>query len=48
MEDRDTRYSLRGLVELDDTYIGGKKKSGKRGWGVRTKVSALVAVKTCP
>jgi transposase-like protein len=48
MEDRDTRYSLRGLVELDDTYIGGKNKSGKRGRGARSKVPVLVAVETLP
>jgi transposase-like protein len=46
MEDRDTRYSLEGLIELDDTYIGGKKKSGKRGRGARSKVPVLVAVET--
>ena len=46
MEDRDTRYTLRGMVELDDTYIGGKKKSGKRGRGARSKVTVLVAVES--
>jgi transposase-like protein len=35
MEDRDTCYRLEGLIELDDTYIGGKKKTGKRGRGAR-------------
>jgi hypothetical protein len=48
MEDRDTRYTLQGLIELDDTYIGGKKKSGKRGRGARSKVPVLVAVETLP
>jgi transposase-like protein len=48
MEDRDTRYSLGGLIELDDTYIGGTKKSGKRGRGARSKVPVLVAVETRP
>lgn len=48
MEDRDTRYSLRGLIELDDTYIGGKNKAGKRGRGARSKVPVLVAVQTLP
>jgi transposase-like protein len=48
MEDRDTRYGLRGLIELDDTYIGGKNKSGKRGRGARSKVPVLVAVETLP
>ena len=48
MEDRDTRYSLRGMVELDDTYIGGKKKPGKRGHGARSKVPVMVAVEFRP
>lgn len=48
MEDRDTRYSLEGLIELDDTYIGGKKKTGKRGRGARGKVPVLIAVETRP
>jgi len=46
MEDRDIRYTLRGMVELDDTYIGGKKKPGKRGRGARSKVPVLVAVES--
>jgi len=48
MEDRDTRYNLRGMVELDDTYIGGKRKPGKRGRGARSKVPVLVAVESRP
>lgn len=48
MEERDTRYSLRGMVELDDTYIGGKKKPGKRGRGARSKVPVIVAVESRP
>ena len=48
MEDRDTRYSLQGMIELDDTYIGGKKKPGKRGRGARSKVPVMVAVESRP
>jgi transposase-like protein len=48
MEDRETRYSLRGIVELDDTYIGGKKKPGKRGRGAKSKVPILLAVESRP
>ena len=48
MEDRDTRYSLRGVMELDDTYIGGKKKPGKRGRGAGGKVPIMVAVESRP
>ena len=48
MQDRDTRYRLQGVVELDDTYIGGKWKPGKRGRGARSKVPVLVAVESRP
>jgi hypothetical protein len=48
MEDRDTSYPLQGLIELDDTYIGGKKKSGKRGRRARSRVPVLVAVEPRP
>ena len=48
MEDRDTRYSLRGVMELDDAYIGGKKKPGKRGRGAGGKVPIMVAVESRP
>jgi transposase-like protein len=48
MQDRDTRYNLRGIVELDDTYIGGRKKPGKRGRGAKSKVPVLVAVEKRP
>ena len=48
MQDRDTRYALQGVVELDDTYIGGKWKPGKRGRGARSKVPVLVAVESRP
>jgi len=48
MEDRDTRYTIRGMIELDDTYIGGKRKPGKRGRGARGKVPVMVAVESRP
>ena len=48
MEDRDTGYLLRGMIELDDTYIGGKKKPGKRGRGARGKVPVMVTVESRP
>jgi transposase-like protein len=48
MEDRDTSSNLRGMVELDDTYIGGKKKPGKRGRGATGKVPVMVAVESRP
>ena len=44
MQQRDTRYALNGIIELDDTYIGGKNKPGKRGRGANGKTPVLVAV----
>jgi len=48
MEDRDTRYTLRGMVELDDTSVGGKRQSGKQGRGARREVPVLMAVESQP
>lgn len=48
MADRDTRYQLRGVLELDDTYIGGRKKPGKRGRGAGGKVPVILAVARRP
>ncbi|GHU58292.1 hypothetical protein FACS189444_1730 [Spirochaetia bacterium] len=33
MADRDARYQLAGMVEVDDTSFGGPKRGGKRGRG---------------
>ena len=46
MQDRDTRYALNGIIEIDDTYMGGKKKSGKRGRGAPGKTPIIVAVES--
>lgn len=42
MQDRDERYRLSGLIELDDSYFGSRR-SGKRGRGT-TKRPVLVGV----
>lgn len=43
MVNRDSIYRLfEHLIELDDTYIGGKR-SGKRGRGTEWKKSVIVA-----
>jgi len=34
-------FKLGGIVEADETYIGGRKK-GKRGWGDKTPVMGIV------
>ncbi len=46
MADRDSRYRLGGLVELDDAFIGGKRTGGKSGGGVEGKTPVLVAVES--
>jgi hypothetical protein len=43
MAHRDSVYRLQNLIELDDTYVGGKRP-GKRGRGAAGKKSVLVAV----
>ena len=48
MQDRDSRYALNGIIELDDTYIGGKNKPGKRGRGASGKTPVIVAVEARP
>ena len=48
MKDQDNRYDLSGIIELDDAYIGGKGKSGKRGRGASGKVPILCAVESRP
>jgi hypothetical protein len=45
MGDRDARYKLAGLVEVDETYFGGPKRGKKRGRGTeKTQVLAAVSV----
>ena len=46
MKGQDTRYTLRGIIEPDDTYIGGKRKPLKRGRGTRSRVPVLRAVES--
>jgi len=36
------------VLDLDDTYIGGKKKPGKRGRGAGGKIQVIVAVESRP
>lgn len=43
MTNRDKCYLLNGIVELDDTYFGKKKKGGKRGRGT-AKSKVIVAL----
>jgi len=45
MAHRDSIYRLENLIELDDTYVGGKR-AGKRGRGAEGKRPVIVAVET--
>jgi transposase-like protein len=44
MASRDSNYRLAGVVEMDDSYFGGKGKPGKRGRGAAGKTPVLVCV----
>lgn len=43
MEERDSRYALAGLVEMDESYFGSPKP-GKKGRGAEGKRPVLIAV----
>jgi len=43
MSERDSRYQLSGIVELDDTYFGKPSKGAKRGRGT-SKTKVIIAV----
>jgi hypothetical protein len=45
MADRDARYKLGGLIELDDAFMG-PSKPGKTGRGAEGKAKVLVAVES--
>lgn len=45
MRKQDSQYKLKGIVELDDAYFGGKNEFEKRGRGT-SKSKVLVAVST--
>lgn len=44
MAERDEKYLLEGIIEMDESYFGGRKKEGKRGRGASGKVPVLVGV----
>jgi hypothetical protein len=44
MGQRDARYRLAGLVELDESFFGPKSRGGKRGRGSERKTAVLIAV----
>jgi hypothetical protein len=44
MMERDIRYKLMGLIEVDDAYLGGQRSDGKRGRGSENKQPIVAAV----
>ena len=45
MSDRDARYQLAGLVEMDETFLG-PRKAGPRGRGAKGKANIVVAAES--
>ena len=44
MAERDAKYRLAGLVEMDESFFGPPDRGGKRGRGSETKMTVLCAV----
>jgi transposase-like protein len=44
MQERDNQYLLRGIVQLDDAYLGGELSGGSSGRGSENKVPFVAAV----
>ena len=44
MAEREARYVLEGLVQVDDAYLGGELSGGKAGRGSQNKVPFVAAV----
>jgi transposase-like protein len=47
MAEEDEDRLLNGIIELDESYFGGKSKPGKRGRGAAGKAPVLVGVTIC-
>ena len=44
MKDRDGQYFLRGIIHIDDAYLGGELNGGKAGRGSENKVPFVAAL----
>ena len=44
MSERDAKYKLSGLITVDDAYLGGQQREGKRGRGSENKQPFIAAV----
>ena len=45
---RPGRERLHGSIEVDETYVGGAEKGGKRGRGTENKAIVVIAVELFP
>jgi ISXO2 transposase-like protein len=48
MMERDAGKRLTGRIEIDDVYLGGERRGGKRGRGAPGKTPFVAAVETTP
>ena len=48
MADRDAKYKLVGIVEMDDSYFGKLRATGKSGRGADKKSKVIVSVQLTP
>lgn len=46
MARREDQYTLEGRIEIDDAYLGGERRGGKRGRGSENKIPFVAAVST--
>jgi len=46
MLERGSEKKIGGRIEIDDSYLGGKRKSGKRGRGAKGKTPFVAAIET--
>jgi transposase-like protein len=46
MLERDNGKKLKGRIEVDDAYIGGERRNGKRGRGSENKTPFVAAIET--
>ena len=44
MKDRDGQYFLRGIIHIDDAYLGGELNGGTAGRGLENKVPFVAAL----
>jgi len=48
MVNAEKSHKISGRIEMDDAYLGGKKKGGKKGRGAEGKQPFIAAIETTP